>query len=128
MTKKKVKRSRERAGPTIAGFSTVVYFNDVDRPGWARGSQVLASLYVMDAEAHEGGRRYPRACCWITYDGEVDFIWVTDNLRRQGYASALLDACDAEWEGCLYVDNPISEAAEAMIAAFERRRASRGGG
>jgi hypothetical protein len=106
-----------------------VIFRPVDGPrGWLDGNHVQAELH--DARAGEFGTPpYPVALAWVTLNDPVegalralppmlDFVLVPDHVRRLGYATTLIRACERRWPDLLLTD-AISEAGERLTEALD---------
>lgn len=53
-------------------------------------------------------------------DAYLDYVFVCDDLRRQGVATALLEAINQRWPGIIHTD-PISPEGEALCDRFHTR-------
>lgn len=104
-----------------------VIFSQIDLPGGTPCHRWQAQLF--DANAGELGHTpYPQAIAWLTdFRGTLldcvmlDFVLVPDHCRREGYAIALIAACQKRWPE-LELTEPISEAGEGLTEALKSWR------
>ncbi|CAB5194869.1 NAT_SF domain containing protein [uncultured Caudovirales phage] len=78
----------------------------------------------MEAKLYDstGFSVMPLATAYIRHSGTgpiVEWIWVPDTCRRQGYATRLLEFC-FKWWPKLELTDGINEAGEALVAKFQR--------
>jgi GNAT superfamily N-acetyltransferase len=90
----------------------------MDAPHW------IAELYDREAGVM-GDLPYPSAIAWLTEFSPptgmgtiLDFIMVPDHLRRCGYATRLIQACEGRWPD-LTLTEAISEAGDGLLKSLE---------
>lgn len=108
-----------------------IVFRQIHEPlpqTWAPGVHWQVEAYPTDfAFGH------PIGICWVSdvsirrppdWEGDdfpamVDFILVADEERRQGVATALIEACKNRWPD-LNLGDAISEAGEGLLEKVKR--------
>ena len=96
-------------------------------PGWQPGIHWQAEFHDPAAGVL-GGLPYPCAVAWLTDYTEspiklgltwsLDYILVPDQLRRRGYATRLIRACQVIFPG-LELTEPINAMGDGLIASLE---------
>ena len=96
----------------------IVVFRQLDPPGRIPGIAWIAELHSPD-----DCPPYQLATAWLTdFTGLIpgcvmlDFILVPDHLRRKGYASQLIRACQDRWPNLEFTDE-ISTEGEALLSS-----------
>lgn len=66
----------------------------------------------------------PEGIAWVSDFGAdvyLDYVLVCDDMRRQGIATALLEAINQRWPGIIHTD-PISPEGEGLCDKWDTRK------